>query len=64
MNKGQKTKNRKCGRPLTTEAFDRRSRLQKDRDREAENRRKLLAKLSPEAREFAIREFAKLGLTQ
>ena len=39
-------------------------RLQEDREREAENRRKLLAKLSPEAREFAIREFAKLGLTQ
>lgn len=39
-------------------------RLQEDRERTAANRRKLLAKLSPEAREFAIREFAKLGLTQ
>ncbi len=31
---------------------------------EAENRRALLAKLDPATREFAAREFAKLGLTQ
>jgi len=39
-------------------------RLQKQREREAENRRKLLATLKPAVRELAIREFAKLGLTQ
>ncbi len=39
-------------------------RVQEYAERTAENRRKLLAKLSPEAREFAIREFAKMGLTQ
>jgi hypothetical protein len=54
MNKGQKTKYMKlCAQ-----------RLQEDRERTAENRRKLLAKLKPEVREFAVREFAKLGLTQ
>lgn len=30
----------------------------------AANRRKLLAKLSPKAREYAIQEFARLGLYQ
>jgi hypothetical protein len=34
------------------------------RVREAENRRKLLASLKQDVRELAIREFAKLGLTQ
>jgi hypothetical protein len=38
--------------------------VQQYQERTAENRRKLLATLNPEAREFAIAEFAKLGLTQ
>jgi len=37
---------------------------QNQHEREAENRRKLLATLSPDAREMIIREFAKLGLLQ
>ena len=40
------------------------TRVKAEREREAENRRKLLAELDPKTREFAIREFAKLGLTQ
>jgi hypothetical protein len=35
-----------------------------EKEAQAENRRKLLAKLSPQAREFAEREFAELGLYQ
>lgn len=54
MNKGRKAKYFKlCVK-----------RLQEDRERTAENRRRLLAKLKPAVRELAIREFAKLGLTQ
>jgi hypothetical protein len=34
------------------------------KEAQAENRRKLLATLSPESREFAEDEFAKLGLYQ
>lgn len=33
-------------------------------EQQAANRRKLLDSLSPSAREFAVREFAKLGLHQ
>ena len=40
------------------------ARLKAQREREVTNRRKLLAKLKPDVRELAIREFAKLGLTQ
>jgi hypothetical protein len=36
----------------------------REKEAQAENRRKLLAKLSPQAREFAEREFAELGLYQ
>jgi hypothetical protein len=54
MNKGRKAKYfRLCAK-----------RLQEDRERTAENRRKLLATLKPEVRALAISEFAKLGLTQ
>jgi len=38
--------------------------LRAEKEREAENRRKLLATLEPATREMAIREFAKLGLHQ
>jgi hypothetical protein len=38
--------------------------LKAQREREANNRRKLLASLKPDVRELAVREFAKLGLTQ
>ena len=37
---------------------------QEQREKEAENRRKLLKSLSPGAAKLAKREFAKLGLTQ
>jgi hypothetical protein len=33
-------------------------------EKEAENRRQLLEKLSPETRAYAVGEFAKLGLRQ
>ena len=35
-----------------------------ERENQAENRRKLIASLDPDAAELAQREFAKLGLTQ
>lgn len=38
--------------------------LKKQREQEAENRRKFLAKLDPKAREYAVRCFAQLGLHQ
>lgn len=38
--------------------------MHRERKAQAENRRMLLAKLNPETREFARREFAKLGLYQ
>lgn len=38
--------------------------LDGQREREANNRRKLLASMNPEVGELAMREFAKLGLTQ
>jgi hypothetical protein len=36
----------------------------KQLQKQSRNRRKLLSKLKPEVREFAIAEFAKLGLYQ
>jgi hypothetical protein len=53
------------GRPRKTKQSP--PRKQKPLDlmkQQAENRRKLLARLSPDARNFARREFAKLGLYQ
>ena len=48
-----------------TEGRAKRQKIRRDQlEREAENRRKLLAGLSPEARKLAIREFVNLGLTQ
>ncbi len=38
--------------------------LRQEKEAQAENRRQLLASLSPQAKEFAEREFAKLGLYQ
>jgi hypothetical protein len=57
MNRGKKTK--KAEMEKRHVEFVRRK-----KEREAECRRKLLASLSPESKEFTIREFAKLGLTQ
>jgi len=36
----------------------------REKEIQAENRRRLLAKLDPKTREFAEREFARLGLYQ
>jgi hypothetical protein len=57
MNRGKKTK--KAEMEKRHVEFIRRK-----KEREAECRRKLLTGLNPESREFTIREFAKLGLTQ
>ena len=38
--------------------------LEAEKERQAENRRKLLAALDPKAREYAREAFAQLGLTQ
>jgi hypothetical protein len=42
----------------------RREWIRKDAEKKAEARRKLLAKMDPETQEYAIQEFAKLGLYQ
>lgn len=55
--RGRSTKG-KSGRVLCEK------RLQREHEEQAANRRKLLASLDPKTREFAIREFAKLGLFQ
>jgi len=57
-------RSRFCGKPLTRESLERRSRLYRSerKIKEAEARQDLYAKLDPEVRELAIREFAKLGL--
>jgi len=57
MNRGKKTKKAEMER--RHEEYVRRK-----KEREAECRWKFLASLNPESREFAIGEFAKLGLTQ
>jgi hypothetical protein len=53
---------RKGGRKSNWHRLARIRRLGQQREAEAENRRKLLGKLSPEVRALAIGEFAKLGL--
>jgi hypothetical protein len=40
------------------------AKMRQEKEAQAENRRKLLASLNPKTREFAQREFAKLGLFQ
>jgi hypothetical protein len=57
MNRGKKTK--KAEMEKRHVEFMRRK-----KEREAECRRKLLAGLNPESREFTIEEFAKLRLMQ
>ncbi len=44
------------------ERFNKKQRMKKKQ--QAANRRKLIESLKPEVREFAAREFAKLGLYQ
>lgn len=57
MNRGKKTKKADMEQRWAEKAAQ-------EKEEQAENRRKLLKSLSPEAAEFARREFAKLGLTQ
>lgn len=57
MRQKKKTKNADLGKCWKAE-------MRQVKKAQAENRRKLLASLSPETREFAKSEFAKLGLFQ
>lgn len=58
----KRTTKRKSGRVLCEKRLQRQHEM--GQEEEAANRRKLLASLDPETREFARREFAKLGLFQ
>lgn len=58
MNRGKKTKK------IEMEKHQNAEYIRRKREREAEYRRELLVGMTPKGREFAVEEFAKLGLKQ